>query len=361
MDNIFQNQIIVVTGASGSVGRELVRQLLPLCPSEIRLLDNNESELFLMNEIYKKSGIVNAYLGDVRDSQKVSSVCRGSDIIFHSAAFKHVFFSEYNPFEAVQTNILGTKNVVEAALSNGVKCVIFTSSDKAVNPTSVMGTSKLMGERLITAANIVNHNQYQRFSSVRFGNVIGSRGSVYQVFNDQIKKGGPVTVTDPGMTRFIMSMELAAQLVLKGAVLAQGGEVMVTKMQVISIMDLAQVMIETLAPYYDHDPDKVEIKLIGAKPGEKMYEELLSFEEMGRSLELKDMFVVLPAFRSLYRNIDYVYPEATGQPVTRPYNSCEESPISQEDIKKILFSYHLLPKDFLDLTGKIEVAAACPC
>jgi len=183
---------------------------------------------------------------------------------------------------------------------------------------------------------------------------------VYQVFHDQIKQGGPVTVTDPGMTRFIMSMELAAQLVLKSAVLAQGGEVMVTKMQVISIMDLAQVMIDILAPYYGHNPAEVEIRLIGAKPGEKMYEELLSFEEMGRSLELKDMFVVLPAFRSLYRNIDYFYPEGTGQPVTRPYNSSEEPPISTEDIKKILFSYHLLPKDCIDFTGKTEVTAACP-
>ena len=361
MDNIFQNQTIVVTGASGSVGKELVRQLLSFRPAEIRLLDNNESALFLMNEQYQKDAIVTAYLGDVRDPQKVASVCRGSDTIFHSAAFKHVFFSEYNPFEAVQTNILGTKNVVEAALSNGVKCVIFTSSDKAVNPTSVMGTSKLMGERLVTAANVVNQNKHQRFSSVRFGNVIGSRGSVYHVFHDQIKKGGPVTVTDPGMTRFIMSLELAAQLVLKGAVLARGGEVMVTKMQVVSIMDLAQVMIDILAPHYGHDPERVEIKLIGAKPGEKMYEELLSFEEMSRSLELKDMFVVLPAFRSLYQDIDYVYAEATGQPLNRPYNSSEEPPITQEDIKKILFSYHLLPDELSPLAKQTEVVKACGC
>lgn len=360
MDVMFRDQIVIVTGASGSVGQELVGQLLPLRLAEIRLLDNNESELFLMSELYRKHGNVTAFLGDVRDFQKVSSVCRGGDIIFHCAAFKHVYFSEYNPFEAVQTNILGTKNVVQAALNNGIKCVIFTSSDKAVNPTSVMGTSKLMGERLITAANIVNRNHRQHFASVRFGNVIGSRGSVYQVFHDQIKEGGPVTVTDPGMTRFFMSLERAAQLVLEGAMLAKGGEVMVTKMQVISIMDLAEVMIEILAPYYGNNPADVEIKIIGAKPGEKMYEELLSYEEAGRSLELKEMFIVLPAFRAMYANIDYTYPDATGQMVTQPYNSSQEPPISKEAVKRFLFANHLLPDGLKQRANQAEVMA-CEC
>ena len=357
MDNIFRNQVIIITGCAGSVGKELVRQLLPLMPAEIRLFDNNETALFLMNEIYTHQGNVTAFLGDIRDSQKVSSVCSGGDLIFHCAAFKHVFFSEYNPFEAVQTNILGTKNIIEAAISNAVNRVIFTSSDKAVNPTSVMGTSKLMGERLISAANIVTKNRNQRYSSIRFGNIIGSRGSVYQVFQEQIRKGGPVTVTEPEMTRFIMSLQRAAQLVLEGAVLARGGEVIVTKMQVISIMDLAQVMIEVLAPYYGHDPAKVEIKLIGSKPGEKMYEELLSYDELNRSLELKKMFVVLPAFRAIYREIDYTYPDTTGQPINRPYNSSLEPAISQVEIKKFLFANKLLPEGCVDPGVKGEVVA----
>lgn len=352
MDNIFRDQIIIVTGAAGSVGHKLVRQILPFRPAEIRLLENNESELFFMSELYQEHENVYSYLGDVRDFQKVISVCRGGDIIFHCAAFKHVFFSEYNPFEAVQTNILGTKNIVEAALNNSIKCVIFTSSDKAVNPTSVMGTSKLMGERLVTAANIVNRKNRQRFASVRFGNVIGSRGSVYQVFLDQIKRGGPVTVTDPGMTRFIMSLEQAARFVIEGAVLAQGGEVFVTKMQVISIMDLAEVMIDVLAPFYGRSPDEVEIKVIGAKPGEKMYEELLSYEETGRALELKDMFVVLPAFRAMYQDVDYKYPMATGRPVTQPYNSSQSPSISKKEIKKFLVNSHLLPPELI----KIQIA-----
>lgn len=349
MKNIFRDQAILITGAAGSVGKELVRQLMAFSPAEIRLLDNNESELFLMAEKYGPHPHIIAYLGDVRDFHKISAVAHGCDIIFHCAAFKHVFFSEYNPFEAVQTNIMGTKNVVEASLDKGVKKVIFTSSDKAVNPTSVMGTSKLMGERLVSAANIVKQNQdgKQRLSSVRFGNVVGSRGSVFHVFHDQIRKGGPVTVTDPAMTRFIMSLERAAQLVLEGAILARGGEVLVTKMQVVSIMDLAQVMIDLLAPVYGFEPAAVPVSIIGAKPGEKIYEELMSLEEVKRSVELENMYVVSPAFRGLYRNIDYHYPGSTGQPVERPYHSGQEAPISKEEIKQFLIRHRLLPEDLL--------------
>jgi FlaA1/EpsC-like NDP-sugar epimerase len=342
--NFFQNQVIMVTGAAGSVGQELVRQLVPLAPAEIRLMDNNESELFLLNEHLRPGNIVTAYLGDVRDFQKVSAVARGCDIILHCAAFKHVYFSEYNPFEAVQTNIIGAKNIVEAAIENDVKLVIFTSSDKAVNPTSVMGTSKLMGERLFTAANVVSKKRQQRFSSVRFGNVIGSRGSVFQIFKEQIQKGGPVTITDPGMTRFIMSLEQAARLVLESATLSRGGEVLVTKMAVISIMDLARVMIDLLASHYGHDPASINLQIIGAKPGEKIFEELISDGEVGRCLELKDMFVILPTFRAIYHDIDYTYPGASSNPLATPYNSGQETPMSQEELKNFLLNHNLLPE-----------------
>lgn len=346
MDNIFRDQIILITGAAGTIGQELVRQLLPFWPAEIRILDNNESELFLMSEAHRSHNNITAYLGDVRDFQKMVSVSRGVDIVMHCAAFKHVFFSEYNPFESVQTNALGVQNIVQAAIANNVKLVIFTSSDKAVNPTSVMGTSKLMGERLVTAANIVNHNSKQRFSSVRFGNVIGSRGSVFHIFSEQIKKGISITVTDPGMTRFIMTVARAAQLVLEGAVSARGGEVMVTKMQVISILDLAQVMRDLLAPYYGHDPETIGIEIIGAKPGEKMYEELMTLEEVSRSIELENMFVVIPAFRAMYHNIDYSYPDETGKIIDRPYVSSQGPLMSQEEIRDFLIINQLLPEDF---------------
>lgn len=358
MDNIFRDRVILITGAAGTIGQELVRQLLPFWPAELRILDNNESELFLMSEAHRGQSNVTAYLGDVRDCQKMISVSRGVDIIMHCAAFKHVYFSEYNPFESVQTNVLGVQNIVQAAIAENVKLVIFTSSDKAVNPTSVMGTSKLMGERLITAANIVNHNQKQRFSSVRFGNVVGSRGSVFHIFSEQIRKGGPITVTDPGMTRFIMTVQKAAQLVLEGSVLARGGEVMVTKMKVISIIDLAHVMRDLLAPYYDHDPQAVAIEIIGAKPGEKMYEELMTAEEVGRSTEIEDMFVVVPAFRAMYQNIDYSYPAETRRQIDCPYVSGQEPLMSRAEIRDFLVGTGLLPED-LSPNPVIQEVVAC--
>ena len=174
----------------------------------------------------------------------------GINLVFHTAAFKHVILCERSPFEAVQTNIIGIQNIIQAAIANQVARLIFTSSDKAVNPTNVMGTSKLMGERLMTAANGNACGNCQIFASTRFGNVLGSRGSVIPIFREQIKMGGPVTLTDPEMTRFIMSIKQAVQLVIDSAFLAQGGEVFVTKMPVIRIQDLAEVMINELAPNF---------------------------------------------------------------------------------------------------------------
>jgi FlaA1/EpsC-like NDP-sugar epimerase len=346
MKDFYQGKVILITGAAGSVGQELVKQLINYHPTEIRAVDNNETELFLLGERYRQTQKVNAYLGDVRDARKMENLCTGVDIIFHAAAFKHVGLSEYNPFDAVQTNILGVKNIIQAAMCQRVNRVIFTSSDKAVNPTNVMGTSKLMGERLITAANSVNPNGHQVFSSVRFGNVIGSRGSVVPIFADQIRRGLPVTVTDIKMTRFFMTLREAAHLVLEACTLACGGEVFVTKMPVMRILDLAQAMIELLAPAYGFEPEDLEIRFIGPKSGEKLYEELLSTEEMARTKELQKMFVILPALRSFYRNINFAYENGTPRPVYRPYISSQEKPLTVEEIKNFLVNNEVL-KEFL--------------
>lgn len=345
MRNFYRDKTILVTGAAGTVGQELVRQLVELEPREIRLIDNNESELFFLGKQYHNSGMVNSYLGDVRDSQKLVNITKGVELIFHTAAFKHVSLSEYNPFDAVQTNITGVKNVVQAAMQNDVSRVIFTSSDKAVNPTNVMGTSKLMGERIITAANIVNNNGRQVFSSVRFGNVLASRGSVVPIFAEQIMRGDPVTITDERMTRFVMTIQEAAKLVLEGAMLACGGEILVTKMPVMRIIDLAQAMIEILAPISGLYPDEITFKIIGAMPGEKLYEELMTSEEVGRVLELPTMFAIPPALRSFYHKIDYSYKDKlpeTGR--SQPYISSLEVPVTVEEIKAYLRHSNLLDK-----------------
>lgn len=343
MCEFFRNKVVLVTGAAGSVGQELVRRLLSAKPAEVRALDNNETELFFLGERYRETHNLSIHLGDVRRLHKLEDVCQGVNIIFHAAAFKHVGLSEYNPFDAVQTNILGVENVIRAAIRQGVERILFTSSDKAVNPTNVMGTTKLIGERLITAAILVNRGSPRRFASVRFGNVIGSRGSVLSIFAEQIQRGGPVTITDPEMTRFFMTREEAVKLLLKACVMSCGGEVFVTKMPVMRIQDLALAMIALLAPVYGFDPQKIPLRFVGPRAGEKLYEELLAPEEMGRALETEDMFVVPPTLQGLPSNIHYSYKGRVERAsLQRHYRSSQEVPMTVEEIKHFLLTHQLL-------------------
>ncbi|MBW1613696.1 MAG: polysaccharide biosynthesis protein [Deltaproteobacteria bacterium] len=346
MNSFLKEKRVLVTGACGTVGRELVRQLLEdYQVGELIALDNNESEIFFLEQRFSTYPTASFFLADVRDSEKLSRKMKNIQIVFHTAAFKHVILCERSPFEAVQTNILGVQNIIKAALENKVERILFTSSDKAVNPTSVMGTSKLMGERLMTAANSNFRAEGTIFMSTRFGNVLGSRGSVIPIFREQIRKGGPVTLTDTHMTRFIMSINEAVRLVIESAYIAFGGEVFITKMPVIRIKDLAEVMIDELAPMFGYKPADIRIEIIGTKPGEKMYEELMNHEETRRALELKRYFVVQPAFKNIYRNIDYNYPDILNKTVVNPYNSGNEAPIHKDQLSKFLKDNNLLEED----------------
>ena len=288
MFSLFKNKNILVIGGAGSIGSELVKQLLSYNPKAIRVLDNNETGLFdLQNKL--NDSRLRFLVGDIRDLSRLEVSIEDIDYVFHAAAFKHVHYSEYNPFEAVKTNIIGTQNVISAALSRGVKKVISISTDKAVNSVSTMGATKLLTEKLITAANYYKGGKKTVFSSVRFGNVIGSRGSVIPLFKKQIKKGGPVTITSKEMTRFMMSIEQAVKLVLKAAKHAKGGEIFVLKMPTIRIIDLAEVLVEK----YTHLQD-IKIDVIGKRPGEKYHEELITEEEKTHTLEVEDMLIILP-------------------------------------------------------------------
>lgn len=349
MNDFFEEKRVLVTGACGTVGRELVRQLLEeRGAGELIALDNNESELFSLEQKFSKHSNASFFVADVRDRDKLSRKLKHVQVVFHTAAFKHVILCERSPFEAVQTNILGVQNMIAAASENGVERVIFTSSDKAVNPSSVMGTSKLMGERLMTAANSTLRGDGPIFASTRFGNILGSRGSVIPIFREQIRRGGPVTLTDQAMTRFIMSINQAIRLVIESAYFAQGGEVFVTKMPAIQIKDLAEVMIQELASVYGHRLENIQIEIIGTKPGEKIYEELLSQEETRRTWELKRYFVVLPAFSSLYRNIDYEYADLVSTEVASPYHSANVDHLSKEELANFLNIYKLLEDDLTE-------------
>jgi len=333
---------VLVTGVCGTVGREITRQLTAGVFGDLEEfigIDNNESELFFLEQEFGGSS-AHFYQRDLRDFAGLRDVCTGVDIIFHTAALKHVGICEKSPTEAVQTNILGLQNLIEAAKHCEVEQFIFTSSDKAVNPTNVMGTSKLMGERLVTAANNSRANRRTIFASTRFGNVLGSRGSVVPIFRDQILAGKDITLTSRDMTRFIMTVEEAAELVVESSHLAKGGEVFITKMPVASIADLADVMMNVLIEKHGL-PTRPTVKEIGAKPGEKLYEELMSDEETGRAVETKDYFVVLPAFRDLYP-IDYHYADMVESSALHPYKSSEEHILSQEELRSYLVEHNII-------------------
>jgi FlaA1/EpsC-like NDP-sugar epimerase len=335
-DPRWQGKSVLVTGVCGTVGRELLRQLSRLGPRRVVGLDNNETELFFLGEEYAARPGVHLFLCDVRDRDGLVAKMAGTDIVLHTAALKHVLQCERSPRDALQTNVLGTQNVIDAAQACRVSRVLFTSSDKAVNPTNVMGTSKLMCERLITAANAQRHAGDPVFASTRFGNVVGSRGSVVPLFVKQIEAGGPVTLTDPSMTRFIMTLEEAASLVMESVHVAQGGEVFVMKMPAVRIEDLAHELIRRLAPRHGRDPGAIELRTTGVKPGEKMYEELLSEEEVRRTVETRNFFVVLPAFKSLYEEIAYGYTDETASRVDRAYNSSVVPLMDREELGSFL-------------------------
>jgi len=331
------NRTWFITGVCGTVGGELLRQVLTLEPQHVVAIDNNESEMFFLQDKHKHNDRLSFFVSDLRDRNDLISRMGGCEIVLHAAAYKHVILCEQSPMGAINTNIIGTQNVIDAAIANNVERVLFTSSDKAVNPTHVMGTSKLMAERLISAANAHTRKGKQVFTSTRFGNVLGSRGSVVPIFQRQIASGGPVTITEKQMTRFIMTLSQAVKLVMDSVFLAKGGEVFVTKMPVVRILDLAEVMIEILAPMHGRRPSDVKIDVIGSKAGEKLYEELMNEEEVRRSVELDDYYVIKPALRSSTREIEYLYPGMVIAEVpSSPYNSATAPIMSKDEVRRFM-------------------------
>jgi FlaA1/EpsC-like NDP-sugar epimerase len=339
----FRGKRVLVTGACGTIGRQLVHLLHGNFEiAALTALDHNESALMFLEERYSDVKNTRFVLADVRDLSSLLREMRNVDILFHAAAYKHVYLCERSPLEAIQTNIFGVQNVIQAAVENGVQRLVFASSDKAVNPTNVMGTSKLMGERLITAAALHPDLPGAHFLSARFGNVLGSRGSVIPIFRDQIRRGGPVTLSDSRMSRFIMSLDEAVRLVIESVALALPGDVLVTKMPAIRISDLAHVMVREFAPRCRRDPASIKIIVTGQRPGEKLYEELMNEEEIRRSLELKRYFVVRPAMTTGKSEMASLYEGENPKPVDRAYNSENVTPLTQPELTAFLLANGLL-------------------
>ncbi|HQD50398.1 MAG TPA: SDR family NAD(P)-dependent oxidoreductase [Defluviitaleaceae bacterium] len=295
---MFQGKKILVIGGTGTIGQGLVKELIKRNPKVIRIFSRDEYKQFKMEQELGRLENIRFLLGDVRDKERVQRAMEGIDIVFHLAALKHVPSCEYNPFEAVKTNVMGTQNVIESAIHHRVERVVYTSSDKAINPTNTMGATKLLAERLMSSADYYKGGKRPIFASVRFGNVMGSRGSVIPLFKTQILEKRKVTVTDPAMSRFMMSITEAVSLVLKAAEYAVGGDVFVLKMPVVNIKDLAEVVIEETCKKYDLPREEIKIEYIGLRPGEKMYEELMTKEEGERAEELEEMFRIYPITRA---------------------------------------------------------------
>ncbi|OGZ73515.1 MAG: hypothetical protein A3A98_03680, partial [Candidatus Staskawiczbacteria bacterium RIFCSPLOWO2_01_FULL_40_39] len=279
IENFINDNIILITGAAGSIGAELARQVAKFKPSKLVLLDQDETGIFtIAKEMQDKFPMleISLFVADIRDKEKVDAIFKEfhPQIVFHAAAYKHVPLMELQPDEAVKNNIFGTEILADMSVEYGVEKFIFISTDKAVNPTSVMGATKRVGEMICQ-----KHNQADgtKFISVRFGNVLNSRGSVIPTFREQIRKGGPVEVTDPEMKRYFMLTSEACLLVMQAGAMGQGGEVFVLDMgKPVKILDLAKEMIRLSG----FEPDKdIAIVFVGIRPGEKLFEEILTAEE----------------------------------------------------------------------------------
>ncbi len=337
----FADKKILITGGAGSLGSEIVKRLLPHAPAVIRVYSRDEGKQFALQQTLRQHTNIRYLLGDIRDVQRLAHAMHDIDIVFHAAALKHVPACEYNPFEALKTNIIGTANVIDAAVHAGVDKLVFTSTDKATNPSNAMGTSKLFAERLMASAQYYSGACKTTLCTVRFGNVLGSRGSFVPLLIKQIQQGGPITLTHSDMTRFFMSVEHALDMMCHALTLARGGEVFVLKMPVMRIPDLIAVMVDVWAPYYGYDPADIVVETIGVKPGEKLYEELLTVEECKRAIAIDTMYV-LPPQTDAVSCADDTY--VGGKKVTRElYASHKETPLTRPEIKAMLDEAALLP------------------
>lgn len=281
---MFKNKTLLITGGTGSFGHAVLDRFLETDIGEIRIFSRDEKKQDDMRKEYRNDKI-KFYIGDVRDLQSVKNAMHGVDYIFHAAALKQVPSCEFFPLEAVKTNILGTDNVLTAAINEGVKKVICLSTDKAAYPVNAMGTSKAMMEKVFVAKSKTVPEERTLICGTRYGNVLCSRGSVVPLFIEQIKAGKPITITDPTMTRYIMSLEEAVELVIFAFQNAKSGDIMVQKAPACTIGDLAQAVKELFNP-------SVETGVIGVRHGEKMYETLLTKEEYSKAIDMGGFYRV---------------------------------------------------------------------
>ena len=291
INNEFRNKTVLVTGGTGSIGLELVKQLLLCKPKLIKILTNDENSIFDAYKIIGEHKLIKYIVGDVRDKERCQFAIRNVNIVFHSAAMKHIDICEQNPFDAVKTNVIGTSNMLEVSITHGVSKFIFISTDKATNPTTTLGASKLLAERLTLDAGSSIENSKMIFTIARFGNVIGSRGSVFQIFNQQLRNNLPITVTDSRMTRFIMSISDAASMILKICHIANNSDTFILKMPSVKIEQFAKSMIDV---YKKRNNLRIspKIKISKIRHYERFHELLVTNDEVRFCHDIGDMYKI---------------------------------------------------------------------
>jgi UDP-N-acetylglucosamine 4,6-dehydratase len=337
---MFKNKVLLITGGTGSFGNAVLKRFLDTEISEIRIFSRDEKKQDDMrNEI--KNSKVKFFIGDVRDYSSITTAMHNVDYVFHAAALKQVPSCEFFPLEAVKTNVLGTENVLNAAINYGVKKIICLSTDKAVYPINAMGISKAMMEKVFVAKSRTIDPEKTIICGTRYGNVMASRGSVIPLFIKQIKNGEPLTVTDPHMTRFLMSLDEAVKLVLFAFENAKQGDIFVQKSPSSTISDLALAVKQVLNA-------KNEIKIIGTRHGEKLYETLITREEMHSSIELENYFRLPADTREL--NYDKYFTNGSEKvSKTEEYNSHNAKILNIDEIKKVLLNLDYIKEQMNNL------------
>ena len=325
---MFDGKKILITGGTGSLGKALTKKLLKTNVETIRIFSRDEWKQVEMKSEFNDNRL-RYFIGDVRDKERLSRALKNVDIVIHAAALKQMPVAEYNPFEAVKTNIIGTQNIIEACLDNNVETVLGIGTDKAVAPVNTYGATKFLMERLFVSANFYKGDQKIKFLCVRYGNVLGSRGSVVPIFLSQIKTGKKITVTDPNMTRFNITMNEALELILRVLKNGKGGEVFVPKIKAYKVGDMKDAIIELTN-------SNNETEIISIRPGEKMHESLISNDELRNVFESSNDYVIID------QNLHNQYDNLTKTTLESQYSSDKVVLLTKDEIKEILIKENLI-------------------
>ena len=323
LKNEFKGKSVLITGGTGSIGLGIIKQLVNYQPKQIRIFSNDENSIVEVKEAIGDGKVFQFMVGDVRDKDRLQLAMRNVDIVFHAAAMKHIDICEQNPFDAVKTNVIGTSNILELSIMENVSKVIFISTDKATNPSSTLGASKLLAERLTLDASSYTGENKTIFSIVRFGNVLGSRGSVFQIFQKQILTNNPLTVTDERMTRFIMSISDASKMILKVTNIAKDGEIFILKMPSVKIEELAKGMLNVFKKKFPNHRITNKIKILKSRERERFDEFLITNEEQVYCHDVGQMYKI--------SKIENKKPVSLNN-----FNSKTSKKISKKELEKII-------------------------